>query len=345
MGPGVERAAALALLLILGACASRTGPPAPPLAPTPVAPSAAAAATLEAFLEACGRLPTATDRSGLTKPADWAKPCLAARSTPPADFPAFLARHFTPVTLEAGTGLATGYFVPEYPAFPATAPGLVPALGPPAGLDCARAPCPARAAIMAGALSGRSAVLAWLDPVDLAFLQVQGSGLLRMPDGRLLRLGFGGHNGHPYVAIGRVLRERGELPSGAGMAEIRAWLASHPQARDDILNANPRYIFFRAMDERQPFPVGSLGSRLVAEASVAVDPRHVPAGAIVDLETVLGTGAPFRRLLVAADTGSAITGANRFDIFFGTGPAAGSRAGAQQAPARATIWIPKPAAP
>lgn len=297
----------------------------------------------EAFREACRRLPMWRDASGLTRPADWMAPCQAVATAGPGEAQAFLARHFRAVRLGEGRGLVTGYFLPEYPAFPAPGPGRVPVLAPPPGLDCAKAPCPDRAAIMAGALGGRARPIAWLDPVDLAFLQVQGSGLLRLPDGRGLRLGFAAHNGHPYVAIGRVLRERGALPSGAGMAEIRAWLDANPGQRDALLNANPRYVFFREMDSAMPFPVGALGSRLVAEGSVAVDPAHVPMGAIVELETRLGDGQPFRGLLVAADTGGAIRGQNRFDIFFGTGQEAARRAGNQQAEGSATLWIPKPA--
>ncbi|WP_448579158.1 MltA domain-containing protein [Thermaurantiacus sp.] len=273
--------------------------------------------------------------------SDWTGPCAAAKAVRPGDLRTFLATHFHPIVLGDGRGYATGYFVPEYPAFPEQRAGLVPALAAPVGLDCTRTPCPSRAGIIAGELSGKARPIAWLDPVDLSFLQVQGSGLLRLPDGRLLRLGFAGHNGHPHVPIGRILRARGDLPAGAGMAEIRQWLQDHPGERDALLNGNPRFIFFRVMDDHAPFPVGSLGSRLTAEANVAVDPGHVPMGAIVELETRLGTGQGFRRFLVAADTGSAILGPNRFDIYFGAGPRAADLAGRQQAEARAIIWLPK----
>lgn len=296
---------------------------------------------LGAFRDACVRLPGWKDASGLTRPSDWAAACAAAKAARPDDIAAFLSAHFRPVVLGEGRGFATGYFVPEYPAFPERRAGLVPALEAPSGIDCSQTPCPPRSGIMAGEFSRQARPIAWLDPVDLSFLQVQGSGLLRLPDGQLLRLGYAGHNGHPYVPIGRVLRARGDLPAGAGMAEIRQWLEDHAGERDALLNSNPRYIFFRLMDERAPFPVGSLGSRLYAEANVAVDPRHVPMGAIVELTTRLGTGESYRRFLVAADSGSAILGPNRFDIYFGTGPFAAIMAGRQQAEASAILWLPK----
>ncbi len=328
-------AAAIGCGLLLAGCATGREPRS---AVPPFAPEAAA---LAAFRAACTRLPDWRDATGLTTTADWALPCRNAEGASAETFDRFVSAHFRELRLADGRGFATGYFVPEYRAQTAAAPGLVPVLGPPAGLDCTRDRCPTRAEIMAGALDGRADVLLWMDPIDLFFLQVQGSGLARLPDGSALRLGFAGHNGHPYVAIGRVLRARGALPEGAGMAEIRAWLATNPGARDAVLAENPRFIFFRRIPDDRPFPVGTLGSRLVAGASLAVDPALVPMGALVRLETRLADGTPFRRLLVAADTGSAIRGANRFDIYFGEGSEAGRLAGGQQAEARATILLPK----
>lgn len=329
--------AAVGSAILLAACAGGMRPPALP------SPEIGAAGALEAFRAACARLPSWRDPSGLTRPGDWVAPCREAATVTPASFDRFLATYFREVRLGDGQGFATGYFVPEYPAQATPAPGLAPVLAPPAGMDCARTPCPARAAIMSGALADRAEVLLWMDPVDLFLLQVQGSGLARLPDGGQVRLGYAGNNGHPYVAIGRLLRERGALPAGAGMAEIRAWLAANPATRSAVLAMNPRYVFFRRLPEDAPFPVGTLGSRLVAEASVAVDPAHVPMGALVRLETRLADGRPFRRLLVAADTGAAIRGANRFDIYFGEGAAAGRMAGGQQAGAAATLLLPRAA--
>ncbi len=329
-------AVALGCALVLAACASRKMP-----APATSFADAGAAGALEAFRAACARLPSWRDPSGLTRPADWLDPCREAATVTPASFDRFLAERFREVRLGEGRGLATGYYAPVFPARERPRPGLAPVLAPPAGLDCTKSPCPTRAGIMAGALAGRAEPLLWMDPVDLFFLQVQGSGLARLPDGRQVKLGFAGHNGHPYVAIGQVLRERGAIPPGSGMAGIRAWLAANPAARDALLAMNPRYVFFRRLPEDAPFPVGTLGSQLVAEASVAVDPAQVPLGALVRLETRLADGTPFRRLLVAADTGAAIRGANRFDIYFGEGEAAGRRAGAQQAEATATLLLPR----
>ncbi len=323
--------------LALGACAGRS-----PVS-SALASARGAEATLAAFRAACPRLAGWRDASGVTRPADWKAPCAEADQVTAGTFDGFLARHFRPLQAGDSAGFATGYFVPVYPGREQAAPGLVPVLGLPAGLDCANSPCPARAAIMAGALDGRAEVLLWMDPVDLFFLQVQGSGIARLADGRDVRLGFAGHNGQPYVAIGGSLRERGALGAGAGMAEIREWLAAHPAERDAVLALNPRYIFFRRLGDDAPFPVGTLGSRLVGGASVAVDPAHVPMGALVRLRTRLGDGTRFDRVLVAADTGAAIRGPGRFDIYFGEGEAAGRLAGGQRAAAQAEILVPRSA--
>ena len=364
--------APLGAAILLSACTTQGPKPAVPAPPPAAAPSPAAAApadwpagfaatpaSLEAFRRACPRLLKREDASGLTRSADWQAPC----SDSEADPAAFFARHFTPVRLGDGRGLATGYFEPEIAGLKAAAPGAAPVLSrPPELVDLnlrdwkieggtlrglvqgnrvVRAPD--RAAIEGGAFAGRGLELAWAaDPVDLFFLQIQGSGRLRMPDGSTLRIGYDGQNGHAYVAIGKLLKDRGILPK-PGMAEIKAWLRANPAEGAALMRENPSYIFFRRLPDTIDGPIGALGVPLLAEANAAADASTLPLGTPVWIETEVG-GEPFRRLLVASDTGGAIKGANRFDIFFGAGEAAGQKAGPLAAPLTATLLLPKVAA-
>jgi membrane-bound lytic murein transglycosylase A len=369
----IGRIAGLAALAVLAACTARApAPPAPtpppaPSAPQPVARAAVAplppgfAATpeaLTAFRRACPRLLQRRDGSGLTRPDDWKPAC----TDPEPDPAAFFARHFIPVRLAEGRGLATGYYEPELPALTSTSPGAAPILArPPELVELNLADwglsggtlrgivregrvvrAPDRAAIEAGAFAGRNLELGWADPVDLFFLQIQGSGRLVGPDGRVTRLGYAGQNGHAYVAIGKLLKERGLLPV-AGMAEIRAWLRARPEEGRALMRENPSYIFFKRLPDDLDGPPGALGVPLLPEANVAADPATLPLGTPVWLETEV-EGRPYRRLLVAADTGGAIKGANRFDIFFGAGPDAARRAGALASPLDATLLLPAAAA-
>jgi membrane-bound lytic murein transglycosylase A len=366
------RLAALFAAASLAACATPPLPPVEAPAPKRVTPRPVSAApvawpagfiatpqALEAFRRACPRLIKREDASGLTTAADWQAAC-ADRSADPADF---FASHFTPVQLGDGRGLATGYFEPEIAGLAAPAPGAAPVLArPPELLDVnlkdwgleggtirglmkgnrlVRAPD--RAAIEAGALSGRGLELGWAaDPVDLFFLQIQGSGRLRLPDGQSLRIGYDGQNGHSYVAIGKLLKDRGILAK-PGMAEIKQWIRANPEAGAALMRENPSYIFFRKLPETIDGPIGALGVPLLAEANAAADPATLPLGTPVWIETTVG-GQPYAGLLVASDTGGAIKGANRFDIFFGAGDAAGARAGPLAAPLSAVLLLPRPAA-
>jgi len=313
--------------------------------PSALVDRAAIPAGLALLREACPAIGRLRDMPGPARPEDWQEVCTALASGLPAPGAEarFLDRHFTALRLGDGTGLVTGYYAPEVPARAGPMPGLVPVLGPPAGLSCAGdpPPCPARAEIEAGALAGRAPVLAFADPVDLFFLQVQGSGVLRFPDGTTAPVGFAGDNGHPYVAIGRLLRARGLLPPGAGMAEIRAWLRAHPEAGRALMQENPRYIFFARRPREAP--VGTLGVPLAPMRVAATDPAHVPLGALVWLESRTARG-PLRALLLAADTGAAIRGPNRLDLFTGTGEAAGRVAGPLEARGRIALLLPRAAA-
>lgn len=184
-------------------------------------------------------------------------------------------------------------------------------------------------------LAGRGLELAWLDdPVERYFLHVQGSGVVRLEDGSSLRLGFAGSNGRPYESIGRLLAESGALGADAPTAPaIQRYLRAHPDQRDRTLFRNPRYVFFR---ETPDGPLGTLGVTLTAGRSIAVDASRYPLGALAYVVTGPradeGPNGPFvrppvRRLVLAQDTGAAISGPGRVDLFLGSGRAAGREAG------------------
>lgn len=207
-------------------------------------------------------------------------------------------------------------------------------------------PYPDRAQLADGKLlAGRE--LLWVDdPVDAFFLQIQGSGRVRLTDGSTVRVAFADVNGQPYRAIGRYLVEKGELTLEQATAPgIREWLRANPARAQEVLNQNPSVVFFREEKISDPAlgPRGSLGVPLVAGRSVAVDPRWLPLGAPLYLSTSQpGTGAlsqplPLQRLVLAQDTGGAIRGAVRADLFWGLGPEAGAQAGLMREQGR--LWL------
>lgn len=190
--------------------------------------------------------------------------------------------------------------------------------------------------------------LLWVeDPVEYFFLQVQGSGRVKLSDGSLVRLAYADQNGHPYQSVGRLLVERGELKlEEASMQGIQAWGRANPGRLADILNANPSYVFFREAANSSDGPAGSLGVPLTAERSLAVDPRTIPLGAPVFLSTTRPNSAqPLNRLMLAQDTGGAIKGAVRADFFWGFGKEAGEQAGRMRQPGRLWVLLPAEAAP
>lgn len=183
--------------------------------------------------------------------------------------------------------------------------------------------------------------LLWVDdPVEAFFLEVQGSGRVQLDDGETVRVAYADQNGHPYKAIGRWLIDQGELaPADATAQGIRAWIAAHPERRQELLDVNPSYVFFR--EERLPDPSvgpkGALGVPLTPARSVAVDPAFLPLGAPLFLATTeAGSDVPMQRLVMAQDTGGAIKGAVRADFFFGFGPQAVDNAGKMKQ--RGQIW-------
>lgn len=330
----------------------------------PALPEAAAA--LAAFRASCAGVTRREDLSGLTRPEDWQAACAAA--TAASDAEAFFRAQFRAIRIAGGAGFATGYYEPEIAASLTRQPGYeVPLYKRPNDLidvplgDFAPSlkgrtvrgriqgnrlvPYATREQIGAGALIGKQLELAWAaDPYEAFFLEIQGSGRLRLPDGRRIRIGYDGQNGRDYVAIGRLLIEQGKLERGnAGMAQILDWLRANPAEAPAILNANPSKIFFRLLGGDGP--VGAMGAVVTPYVSVAADPAFIPLGAPLLVETTLtGPATPLVRTMVAQDTGGAIKGANRIDLFLGPGAEAATIAGAQSSPATLTLLIPAAAA-
>jgi membrane-bound lytic murein transglycosylase A len=208
-----------------------------------------------------------------------------------------------------------------------------------------------RADIDAGRLAGRGLEIAWAkDPVDVFFMEIQGSGTLRFPDGRERRVGYAGANGRPYRAIGRLLIDEGQIPREAmSMQAIREWLRAHPDERERILQHNESYVFFRPLSGP---PEGSLGRPLTPGRSIATDARLFPPGMLAFLETEQPERAPdgptrwvpLTRFVLNQDTGGAIRGAGRVDFFWGRGEGAAFAAGVMRQPGRLYFLVPRASA-
>jgi len=340
------------------------------------------AAALRAFLASCGRaaaMPAdqAFGRDGRVGTAGaWAAVCRAAEAVLDDGARAFFETAFRPLAVannRVREGLFTGYYEPDLRGS-LTPDGAhrVPLYRRPRDLvrvdlgrfreqwrgeriagrvvDGALEPYPDRAAIDAGALAGQGLELAWVDdPIAAFFLHIQGSGRVLLPDGAVLRVGYAAQNGQPYLAIGRELIARGALRRDeVSLQSIRAWLAAHPDEAEAVMARNRSYVFFRALTE--PGPVGAAAVVLTPGRSLAVDLRYLPLGAPLWLETTLPGATPeapeqdFRRLMVAQDTGGAIRGPVRGDIFFGNGAEAEAVAGVLKSPGRYYILVPTAAA-
>jgi membrane-bound lytic murein transglycosylase A len=255
-----------------------------------------------------------------------------------------------------GRAFATGYYEPEIEGSRTPLPGYVPIYRVPPDLvrctqptgqtgrgriDPATGSCTlyyTRAEIEDGALANKGLELAWAkDPVDLFFLEIQGSGRIRFPDGSMMRVGYAGQNGRDYIAIGRLLRDRGILPpGGANMEAIKAWIRANPDQGRELMRENLSYVFFKELTG--PGPLGALNVAVTPHATVAADPNYVPLGAPVFLKM---DRQEADGVWVAQDTGGAIKGPNRFDTFWGAGPEAVATAGGMSASGEALILVPK----
>jgi membrane-bound lytic murein transglycosylase A len=186
--------------------------------------------------------------------------------------------------------------------------------------------------------------LVWInDIIDVFFLQIQGSGLVKLDSGEDVHVGYADQNGQAYNSIGRILIERGELTKDqAGMQGIKNWARNNLAKLRDLLNSNPSYVFFRELPAGLPGPIGALGVPILAERSVAIDPKYIPLGAPVFLSTTQpNSTTPLKRLMVAQDTGGAIKGGVRADFFWGAGENAGKQAGAMKQAGKIWVLLPK----
>ena len=289
-------------------------------------------------------------------PPGWGALCAMALLTEPGDDAAtreWLMRHLQPYRVEApdgrADGLITGYYEPLIDARRVSdAVFRTPLHAPPDDLG-ARRPYWTRQELdtLPAARAGlRGREIAWVaDPLDALVLQIQGSGRLRLtePDGRvrIVRVAYAGHNDHPYRSVGRWLIEQGQLTAEqASWPAIKAWAQRHPRRVQEMLWANPRVVFFReeALPDPGVGPRGAMGVPLTPRRSIAVDPKSIPYGTPVWLDTTAPlSAAPLRRLVMAQDTGSAIVGAVRADYFWGWDGDAEAQAGRMKQPLR--MWV------
>ena len=290
---------------------------------------------------------------------------------------AFFEKYYTPfqVGMEGKPGLLTGYYEPEVRGSRVrTGEYQVPVYMKPEDIvavtpdemrgtyndrltamrksDDGLVPYYTREEIDKGALEGRGLEILYLDdPVELFFLQVQGSGRVRLPDGSVVRLRYDGKNGHPYTSIGRLLVERGETESGkTTMQAIKDWLRADAERAKRLMWENPSYVFFAERPEADDElgPIGAQGVALTPERSIAVDPSYHELGTPVFVLAGTGLkeldGTPFQRLMIAQDVGSAIKGPERGDVYFGAGEEAEARAGTTAVPVDFIVLKPKDAA-
>ncbi len=306
------------------------------------------AEAIVAFRRSCERLlqrpySAQIDKNGrYGRVVDWAPACSALGE--PGAYGADSARRYFETWFQPfmvaqegrSEGLFTGYYEAEVSG--ALSPGGAykwPLYRPPGGKT------KDRASIDAGALAGKGLEIAWLDdPVDAFDLHIQGSARMRMPDGSYRRVGYAGTNGLPFVGIGRLMLNRGHIgPDQASAQGVKAWLKENPGEAKGLMQENPRYVFFRWIDGDGP--IGAQGVPLTAGRSLAVDPAFLGYGMPLFLESSYATGVPLRRLMIAQDTGGAIKGAVRGDLFWGTGAPALAIAGGMKQKGRYYLFLPK----
>jgi membrane-bound lytic murein transglycosylase A len=328
-------------------------------------------ASLEAFRRSCVRILALEDETPLDPKTDatiygtagdWRSACEAAAHVAPGAGAArgYFERWFQPVRLSGGNAsLFTGYYEPEmHGSLRRGGPYRTPVLAMPPSFAAMRAagePLPTRAAIedmiAAGKLDADRLALVWLDdPVDAFFLHVQGSGRVRLEDGRVMRLAFAAKNERPYTSIGKLLIERGAIPKDeVSMQTIRAWLEAHPSEIRPLLRQNDSYIFFKRLDDGIDPALGPPGAEkvnLTPGRSLAVDRSLHPLGSLYWLDTTVPVAhrediAPLKRLVVAQDTGTAIRGLQRGDVFWGFGEDAAEIAGRMKQPGELIALLPR----
>lgn len=325
-----------------------------------------------AFMQSCRGIVSRGNAAG------WKRVCELARAAdgkPGNDVRRFFERHLKPYAIANGdgsvSGLVTGYYEPLLRGSRTKAKGYEqPVRGVPDDLltiDLSAVFPELKDKRVRGRLEGNKVVPYWSraeiaargdklpgktllyvdDAVELFFLQVQGSGRVKLADGGMVRLNYADQNGYQYQSIGKALVERGELKlEEASMQGIQAWARANPARLEGLLNTNPSYVFFREVANSNDGPVGALGVPLTAERSIAIDPRSVPLGSPVFLATTRPNSAvPLNRLVMAQDTGGAIKGGVRADFFWGFGKEAGDQAGRMKQSGRMWILLPTELAP
>lgn len=256
----------------------------------------------------------------------------------------FFELFFRPVLVEDGEdGLFTAYYEPEIRGSrTSTSRYSHPVYRKPPELPVGAQWYSRQAIERDRVLEGRGLEIAWVeDPVELQFLQIQGSGRIRLPDGSAIRLGYGGHNGHPFRSLGDELVRRGIYSVHQVSAPvIRSWVRRNPLEGETLLHHNPSYVFFREVGHvpAERGPLGAMNRSITAHRTLAVDPEYTPLGAPVWMEK--RGEVSINRLMIAQDTGSRIKGAQRADIFFGTGDDAGMEAGRIRDPGRMVVLLP-----
>ena len=321
--------------------------------------------TFAAFLAGC---------RSIERQAHWKPACDAARSrngSAATELRAWFEEQFRPWALVnpdgSRQGLITGYYEPILKGSRQKSRGYShPVFSPPEDMivvELAELYPELKHLRLRGRLDGRKLVpyysraewgpqeskrspeaLLWIDdPIDLFFMQIQGSGQVQLADGSRVRLNYADQNGHPYRSIGRWLIDKGELKlEQASMQGIKAWARANPGRVTEMLNANPSLVFFRELPVEGSGPQGAMGLPLTPERSLAVDPRHVPLGAPIWLATTRpNSEQALTRLMLAQDTGGAIRGVVRADFYWGSGPEAGSQAGRMRQQGRMWVLLPR----
>ena len=306
------------------------------------------------------------------KAKDWQAACLRfmeMSSTHPQSYKTYFEQMFVPHEVRAGTeseGLFTGYYEASLRgSLTKKGPYQVPLHARPSDLvmvnlgefrdelkgqriagrvkDGNLKPYESREQILAGKLpKEQERVLVWVDdPVEAFFVQVQGSGIVQLDDGKTMRIGYDGQNGHIYYAIGRELVKRGELTKdNVSMQAIRGWLETHPDQAAELMNTNKSYVFFRELTGEGP--IGGQNLALTPGRSIAIDRSLLPYGMPLwlDAEAPGGEGARIRKMMITQDTGGAIRGPVRGDYFWGFGPDAELNAGKMKSKGRYWILLP-----
>ncbi len=310
--------------------------------------------SFSAFQKSCHKIPHYKEKTLLGqhlffgKESDWYTVCAKSQRTSPSNAKAFFEQEFQPVLVSnTDSSMFTGYYIPELRgSFTQSNIYRYPLYARPTGGQL-----PTRAEVVNGALNGRARPILWVDSeIDSFFLHIQGSGNVRLPDNRLVHVAYAGQNGHRYYAIGKYLIETNHIPKAQMSAQaIKDWLANNPTQAQAVMNKNPSYVFFKLdTNNITQQAKGAAGVPLTPEYSLAVDDEYYPYGLPMWIET--GVKVPvngqlknmaFERLMVAQDTGGAIKGAVRGDIFFGTGTNAEIMAGKQSFNGRKYLLLPR----